>query len=232
VSASRVWDRPTPAAAPTAGRVGRPHARFATVLVLLLGLLFWLVGGGAPQNARLQFELTVGVVLLSAILTASDAMRWRRAVTLLGVPAVLLCATWIVASSPVREHVPPGAVIVFSAYATVRSLGAVLRSQRVTGDVLAGALATYVMAGLSFAIVYGVLEAGAPGAFHVANGRTAFPDLVYFSFVTLLTVGFGDVTPALPLARAVAVFEGLFGVVYTTVVMAALVAAYLEGRRA
>lgn len=52
-----------------------------------------------------------------------------------------------------------------------------------------------------------------------------------FSFVTLLTVGFGDVTPALPLARAVAVFEGLFGVAYTTMVMAALVAAYLESRR-
>ena len=52
-----------------------------------------------------------------------------------------------------------------------------------------------------------------------------------FSFVTLLTVGFGDVTPALPLARAVAVFEGLFGVAYTTMVMAALVAVYLESRR-
>ena len=119
----------------------------------------------------------------------------------------------------------------FAAYATFRSLGVVLRSRRVTGDVLAGALAAYVMAGLSFAIVFGVIEAGAPGAFRAASSQTVFADLVYFSFVTLLTVGYGDVTPALPMARALTLFEGLFGVVYTTMVMAALVAAYLEGRR-
>ena len=58
----------------------------------------------------------------------------------------------------------------------------------------------------------------------------AFPDLVYFSFVTLLTIGFGDVTPAAPLARAVALLEGIFGVIFTTVVMAALVAGYLRHR--
>jgi len=201
------------------------------VLVLLLGLLFWLVGAGASQNSRFLFELTVGVVLLSAILTATDAVRWRWTVTLLG-GVVLLYAISIAALSPVRLDIGPAAVILFSTYATLRSLGAVVRSHRVTGDVLAGALATYVMAGLTFAIVYGVIEAGAPGAFHLAEGKAAFPDVVYFSFVTLLTVGFGDVTPALPLARAVALLEGLFGVVYTTVVMAALMAAYLEGRRA
>jgi len=101
----------------------------------------------------------------------------------------------------------------------------------VTGDVLAGALASYIMAGLAFAVVYGVIEGRSPDAFQVAGtGRASFPDLVYFSFVTMLTIGFGDVTPAAPLARAVVLFQGLFGVVFTTIVMASLVAGYLRQR--
>jgi hypothetical protein len=217
---------------PVTGRIGVPRARFSTVLVLLLGLLFWVVGPGAGHDSRILFELTVGAVLLAAIVTATDDRRRRRTVILLGCLAVLLNVIGVSGYLPARLAIGPGTAALFAAYATVRALGTVLKSRRVTGDVLAGALAAYVMAGLTFAIIYGVIEAGTPGAFHLAEGTSAFPDVVYFSFVTLLTVGFGDVTPALPLARAVALFEGLFGVVYSTMVMAALVAAYLEGRRA
>jgi hypothetical protein len=125
----------------------------------------------------------------------------------------------------------PGSAALFAAYATLRAVRVIVRSRRVTGDVLAGALAAYVLAGLAFAIVYGVIEVRSPGAFRTGADAVTFSDVVYFSFVTLLTVGFGDVTPAAATARAVAIFEGLFGVAYTTVVMAALVAAYLDGRR-
>jgi len=87
------------------------------------------------------------------------------------------------------------------------------------------------MAGLAFAVAYGVIESRMPEAFQVAAGSPAsFSDLVYFSFVTLLTIGFGDVTPVAPPARAIVLFEGLFGVVFTTIVMASLVAGYLRHR--
>jgi uncharacterized membrane protein len=87
------------------------------------------------------------------------------------------------------------------------------------------------MAGLAFAVVYGVLANVRPDAFLTSTAAAAsFPDLVYFSFVTLLTIGFGDVTPVTPVARAVVLVEGLFGVVFTTIVMASLVAAYLQQR--
>jgi uncharacterized membrane protein len=110
-------------------------------------------------------------------------------------------------------------------------LTGIVRSERVTGNVLAGALATYIMAGLAFAVVYGVIAGRRPDAFQSGTAATAsFPDLVYFSFVTLLTIGYGDVAPAAPVARAVVLVEGLFGVVFTTVVMASLVAGYLRHR--
>jgi voltage-gated potassium channel len=97
--------------------------------------------------------------------------------------------------------------------------------------VLAGALASFMMAGMAFAVVYGVIEARLPGAFAAPGLEpAAFPDLVYFSFVTLLTIGFGDVTPVAPVARAFVLFEGLFSVIFTTIVMASLVAGYLRHR--
>ena len=212
-------------------RIGLPRARFATVLVLLLGLLFWVVGPGAGRDSRFLLELTAATLLMVAVFAATEDSHRRRTVILFAGLAALPNVMSIWGFSFPGLDLGPLMAALFAAYATFRSLGVVLRSRRVTGDVLAGALAAYIMAGLSFAIVFGVIEAGAPGAFRLASGQTAFADLVYFSFVTLLTVGYGDVTPALPLARALALFEGLFGVVYTTMVMAALVAAYLEGRR-
>lgn len=208
---------------------GVPHTRFVVVLALMLGLLFWLVGPGADLDSLLLLEVTVGVAIVSAAVAAEDGGR-RRWTILFGVLTVLLNAMWGGGHSLARMA-GPGSAALFAAYATLRAVRVIVRSRRVTGDVLAGALATYVLAGLAFAIVYGVIEVRSPGAFRTGADAVTFSDVVYFSFVTLLTVGFGDVTPAAATARAVAIFEGLFGVAYTTVVMAALVAAYLDGRR-
>jgi hypothetical protein len=208
---------------------GVPHTRFVVVLALMLALLFWLVGPGADLDSRLLLEVTVGVAIVSAAVAAEDGGR-RRWTILFGVLTVLLNAMWGGGHSLARTA-GPGSAALFAAYATLRAVRVIVRSRRVTGDVLAGALAAYVLAGLAFAIVYGVIEVRSPGAFRTGADAVTFSDVVYFSFVTLLTVGFGDVTPAAATARAVAIFEGLFGVAYTTVVMAALVAAYLDGRR-
>jgi hypothetical protein len=211
--------------------VGLPRARFAIVLLLLLGLLFWLIGPGTHVGGRFTLELTGGAVLLIAVMATTAEKRHRRTALIFGILAALLNGTTMFGFRPLGLEFGPIMSVLFAGYTTLLLLGGVMRSRRVTGDVLAGALAAYIMAGLTFAVIYGLIEVGAPGAFNLASGATAsFPDLVYFSFVTLLTIGFGDVTPALPLVRAVTVFEGLFGVVYTTMVMASLVAAYLQHR--
>ena len=212
-------------------RIGRPHARFGVVLLLQFGLLFWLVAFDRGPGIRRALDLTSVVIPLFAIGVATSRKRERRTAIVLAVAAVALSGGALSGLRPGNVDAGPLFAAVFSAYATWVLLVGIVRSERVTGDVLAGALAAYVMAGLAFAVVYGVIENFRPGAFETARAFPAsFPDLVYFSFVTLLTIGFGDVTPAAPLARAVVLFEGLFGVVFTTVVMASLVAGYLRHR--
>ena len=207
------------------------HARFGFVLLLQFGLLIWLVAFDRDRDSRLLLNLTGVLIPLFALAVITGRKRDRWAVISLAAGAIVFSGGALSGIRPGSIDAGPMLAVVFSGYATWKMLVGIIRSQRVTGDVLAGALATYIMAGLAFAVVYGVLTNLRPDAFLTGTaGPASFPDLVYFSFVTLLTIGFGDVTPVTPVARAVVLVEGLFGVVFTTVVMASLVAAYLQQR--
>jgi len=212
-------------------RLGRLHARFGVVLLLQFGLLFGLVAFDRGRDMRLLLEITGVVIPLFAVAVVTHRKRDRRVAVILAAAAMLFSGGALSGVRPGGGDLGPLLAVLFSAFATWKMLTGIVRSQRVTGDVLAGALATYIMAGLAFAVVYGVIAGRRPDAFVTNTAAPAsFPDLVYFSFVTLLTIGFGDVTPAAPFARAVVLVEGLFGVAFTTVVMAALVAGYLRHR--
>jgi hypothetical protein len=212
-------------------RVGLPRARFTAVLVVQVATLFSLVAFDRGRDMNLLLGLTSIVIPLSAIALVTDRKRERRTAFALAFVAVAFNGGALSGFRPFNLDVGPALSVIFCAYTTWLMMAGVIRSPRITGDVLAGALASFIMAGLAFAVVYGVIEAHMPGAFQPAGTRRAsLPDLAYFSFVTLLTIGFGDVTPVAPVARAVVLFEGLFGVVFTTIVMASLVAGYLRHR--
>jgi hypothetical protein len=214
-----------------AERIGLPRARFSVVLVLQFVLLFWVVASDRGRDQHVLLDLTSVIIPLSVTLVAANRKWERRTAFALAGAAVVLNASALSGLRPLAAEFAPLLSVAFSAYTTWLLMAGVVSSRRVTGDVLAGALAAYVMAGLAFSVVFGVIETRVPDAFLVNGaGPASFPDLVYFSFVTLLTIGFGDVTPAAPLARAVVLFEGLFGVVFTTIVMASLVAGYLRHR--
>jgi len=216
---------------PMARRFEHLHARFGAVLLLQFGLLFWLVAFDRGREMRVLLNLTGVIIPLFAVAVATPRKRDRRIAFTLGVAAMASSGGALSGLRPGPFDAGPLLAAAFSAWATWMLLRGVVHSERVTGDVLAGALAAYIGAGLAFAVVYGVIESYQPGAFAAAgNSPASFPDLVYFSFVTLLTIGFGDVTATAPFARAVVLVEGLFGVVFTTVVMASLVAGYLRHR--
>jgi hypothetical protein len=91
-----------------------------------------------------------------------------------------------------------------------------------------------MMVGLTWAFAYGFLETVSPGSIHgLSEGRSPldFPALLYFSYITLLSIGYGDIAPLSATARMMAVLEGLAGMAFTTIILAVLVAAYLMNRR-
>jgi hypothetical protein len=121
----------------------------------------------------------------------------------------------------------------------IATLDYVLRGAEVSVDRIFAAIVAYMLAGLGFAAAYQTIAALAPESFALPAG----PDgpgatellevqLIYFSFVTLATLGYGDITPRLPLAQMLAVVEAVAGQFYVAVVIAWLVSAYAAQRRA
>jgi hypothetical protein len=172
------------------------------------------------------------VVPVLAVAAASDTRSHRRTAIILAVLCAAANADGLAHVTNLPREVGAAAALLFLAYTTYLLLNGVLRSRCVTSDVIAGALASYLMIGLTWAIAYGLVETMAPGSI-VAPGSAPvdLQTVVYFSFITLMTIGFGDVTPLSTAARTLAVFEGLIGVAFTTIILAVLVAILLrEGK--
>ncbi|HET7065676.1 MAG TPA: potassium channel family protein [Rudaea sp.] len=114
----------------------------------------------------------------------------------------------------------------------------VLREIEVTIDSIFAAIVAYVFAALAFAAAYSALYVLAPASFHFPDAVTTTENgavelqTIYFSFVTIATLGYGDITPHLPFSQMLVVCEAMFGQFYVAVVLAWLVSMYASHRQA
>jgi len=100
----------------------------------------------------------------------------------------------------------------------------VLAIRKVTVDLIYCAISIYLLIGMGWAGVYTILESISPGSF---SGTPESGDLLYFSFVTLTTVGYGDVLPLSVLGKRLAIVEGAMGSIYMAVIVAMIVGRYM-----
>ena len=206
---------------------------FPAVLGMLIAVLVLVPLAEVVAHVRVGLMLTlVGLAIpILAVAAASDRPRHRRiAVGLAAISVLANGAALSVGGVPLWAG--NGASLIFLAYTTYLLLRAVVGSANVTPEIVAGALAAYVMVGLTWAIAYGVVESHWPGSVHFPGDITeaGFSDLLYFSFVSLLTIGYGDVLPVSRAARTLVLLEGLLGMAFSTVLLAVLVGKSLGGR--
>jgi hypothetical protein len=104
----------------------------------------------------------------------------------------------------------------------------------VTGHRIYGAVCAYLLFGMMWAVAYAFIETAFPQAFSVASGAESADKLVarfvYFSFVTLTTVGYGDITAVHPLARTLVIAEALTGQLFPAIIIGGLVSLALRDR--
>ena len=106
------------------------------------------------------------------------------------------------------------------------------RSKRVTVDSIFGAIVAYLLVAAIFAIVEMLMLHWDPRSFRIPDADPDAPgvvrsDMLYFSLVTLVTLGYGDIVPVTPLARMVSAFEGVIGQFYVAAVVAMLVGRFI-----
>lgn len=125
---------------------------------------------------------------------------------------------------------------VFVVYLSGVVLYEVLDEDRVTVDTLAGGISVYLLIGIGWVLAYAAVEYVHPGAF-LLHGQplyevhhelqVRYPEFLYFSFVTMTTLGYGDMVGAIPQARALAAGEAVVGQLYVAIFVARLVGLHL-----
>ena len=197
-------------------------------LLLLLAVAPLTVGDSAHP---LFFGVALSLVVLSGLVAMQRERLLLLLAALLGISTLL--ARWIAilfpsdATALVTSLVP----FFFFGFFVVFLLRAVVTAEEVTSDVIAGALSVYLLLGLTWSLLYQSLAVVAPTAFSAGSAITSagpldMMDFIYYSFITLATVGYGDITPVAPLAQSFAYAEAVTGVLYVAVLVARLVSAY------
>jgi hypothetical protein len=194
---------------------------YGLVLFLLVAMLVAPALVPGASGSRLV-AATLGVTAIIVALASSRIKHWALVVAIIAAAAAFL----LVAASRADDSGP--AVIgssMLSALFFVTSVGMLVRIARhksITVRTLYGAIAAYLMIGLGFALLYQAIEFANPSAI---NGTDLSQRGVhaYYSFTTLTTLGYGDITPVSIGARTAAQFEMLLGQVYLVVIVARIV---------
>jgi hypothetical protein len=189
----------------------------AGLLVLLLVDIFLLPALGP------RVGVIVDIVYTALLFTGLAAVA-SRGVALAVVGLLVALAGALRWTSPSVSGTPTAAaasgLVVFAIF-TLLVLSRTLSPGPITRQRIQGAVAAYLLIAMSFAFAFLLVEQMQPGSLDLGALEPEAADRVvgYFSLVTLTTVGYGDVTPVTPLARRLAMLEGLIGQLYPAIII-------------
>ncbi len=191
----------------------------------VLGVLGWRVG--------LVFEFLLIANIFAAVIPMKDARLRKLLLILMALAGMLRWgASWLGFPALSAESLALGIVVALAAIAS--ALHFALRATAVDSEHVYAALSAYLLAGMVFGLLYWVLERTWPGSLYLgvqgADSQLWLEDAIYFSFVTLATLGYGDIVPRSEAARGLAILEAVAGQLYLAVMIARLVSLYVRGR--
>lgn len=201
-------------------------------LVLYIFIVYPLLGGEAMTGGAVSIFFSL--ILLAGIAATSTHHAVRIGIVILAVIAFASHWTNVILGGRVDHMISAAAAVIFFAVQTWHLSKRVFGDGEVNAYRILGAVAVYLVLGLLWAEAYLFLYLASPATFMFEPGAQAYEppisEMVYFSFVTLTTVGFGDIVPVHPFARSLVMLEGLVGQLYPAILLARLVTQY-QGRR-
>jgi Ion channel len=208
-----------------ASRLARLRNWGMFILLLLLVTGIFILPAFIPDGTawRVLTDIVMTLVLVSGVMAVAD--HRRLAVTLAALAVIVIAVRWT------EWFVPAGILLTFRHMSTL-SACVVLASAvginvfargRSIGDRVFGAVVLYLLIGLIASFAYSALYAMDSAAFSKPPAVDEGYDWLYFSFVTLTTLGYGDITPIARSARSLAMMEALIGQLYPAIIIARFV---------
>lgn len=202
----------------------------AQLLLAVISPLF-----SSTANARTIIDIAISVVFVTAIYVISNSRKHFIIGLVLMVPAFILI--WGVKLYYIQtlEYISLIGSALFFCYVTWLILVDIFRAKLVSLDIIAGGISVYLFLGNIYGLIYALIGKLDPDAFSIPELTASYlgdnigdvSSAMYFSFVTLTTLGYGDITPISSFARTLAYLEAAMGQFYLTVLIAGLVGVHI-----
>ena len=222
----------------SSGRGSRLTTRRSTILLASLILMYAYLPLQQEFEIRGLEYVLIGIVMAMVYTVSSGRVRTLIALALGLLIAVLLFLTDPATVESRELTIGLYAVLgLFIGYSAILILFEVTQTQEFNYHLIVSALSAYMLLALLWAIIYTIIEIAKPGSFLVNNDLAmAMPDdpssifelSLYFSMITITTVGYGDITPVSPAARSIATLEPIVGQLLMTVLVAWLVGMFIS----
>jgi voltage-gated potassium channel len=200
----------------------RIRDHFGVVLLLLIVTVFFSISAPNEPWAWLATTATLAATVTLAMLVSGARKRVVWAGITLAASGLGMSTIIALTQADARRHLSVTCLLL-----TLLAAGAIIRRVRVHVEInmltILGAVCIYVLLGMSFAFIFECVGEFGSRPFFTAHEAGTRSDYTYFSFVTMATVGYGDLTAQGGLGRAFAVTEGLLGQIYLVTTVAALV---------
>ena len=205
--------------------------QFIWLTIALIGLM--LTGAfsrGLPDNLTLNLiEYTSVILLLLSLLSLKTERYWGKGFLI--IVGIMLTVVVVRGATELGyfEYFYLGLMLAFMLAAAWLVGSQVLLTGTVDLNIVVGSVALYLLIGLIWSILYTIVLEFSPDAINGIDPGMwydNYPVMTYFSFVTLTTLGFGDMSPATPVAQVIVILEAITGMFYLAVIVASLIGAH------
>lgn len=216
-----------------------PNGNYAFLLcglifVLLLNPMLHMLADVINDILVMRIGLMIGysILLLTGVWSLHKETRLFQLGWALAIASVVLTVLNLFYSGSSIDILVSLVVLTFSVISAVIVGRNVFGSTYVNRNLLFGAICVYLLLGLIWALLYGLIEQFLPNSFRgleSSDHRISMDNQLYFSFVTLASLGYGDITPLSPVAKALSYLEAVTGQMYVAIMLAGLVGKYMKG---
>ncbi len=207
-------------------------------IFLLIALVFFLFSDAVAVQFRLDGAQNIVNLILVVTLIANvwavhnprtDFLSWKVGASMI---IAMVMASDLYFESVAVARFQLIMAFLFICLSTWQAWNQVMFTGVVDRNKILGAICIYLLLGVAWAFAYLIVEAFFPGSMNDLEGdvwQEKIHSLIYYSMVTLTTLGYGEITPAAPIARFLAFMEAITGIFYTTVLVASLIGIRLSG---